>query len=413
MNTSRARGFASLLILAIIAGLIALGGAGWYARSHLQKSAASDNTPVVALTSPQSPEETASSSAAARAGGASSTPLFSKDSSHVYCRGQMIAGADPGTAVITSNRLSVVVSGKEDIFDTNCDFFVDFSQGTASIAPIPQVIDMIQQVSYKPPTGIGRLLLYSGTTELIPISNVPKGTAAHICFESGADRCLYEGGSITPDSSPVSYSLSILAPAADTVISRTYVSIKLRDGGPAGEYHVYLKHYGDHGVDQVYEAHLTAVSGVQPTILSWDTRGVAFDGNSTLSFKSLPPGLYSLAVVNISTAASSEVFIQMGDTSSSSYIKPYSEGTPLYSDATWDGRGFLMDGKGGVDTLQLPGRESEYQIYRGQDMPAKDQYNTIVIRQNATGAVFVATNVEILKFDDVTLGIPSLSPIAR
>jgi len=275
---------------------------------------------------------------------------------------------------------------------------------------------MTQNTPYHVTTATGRLFLYSRQKEFIPLIGLSKTDAQHICFETGADKCLYEGGAISPDSSPTAYDLKILDPKGGAFLKNpSYVTVKVQDGGPAGEYHLYLKHYSASmgGIDQVYEGDLTKLAGSNPYDLSWDMREVSLDGSAFLNFKSLPEGNYALTVVNSSTAAAAETVIAVGDSAKGSYIKPYAEGTPFYKDSNWDGRGIMMDGGEGIDTLELAGKMAEYQVYRGKDMPEKNQFNTIVLRQNISGVIIVATNDEILKFDDITISIPALTPIAQ
>lgn len=380
MNTSR--GFVSLaLILALVIGFVALGGVGYYVTSQ------KDSLGVVQSIGVQ---ETSSE--------ISTTSLMTDSTTQV---GQQ-------STVTTSAVIDVQQAGISPAV---------VHSGAATIAPIPAVVDMTQNTPYHITTATGRLFLYSKQKQFIPLVGLSKTDAQHICFETGADKCLYEGGAISPDSSPTAYDIKILDPQGGAFLKNpSYVTVKIHDGGPAGEYHLYLKHYSASagGIDQVYEGHLTKLAGSNPYDLIWDMREVSLDGSAFLNFKSLPEGNYALTVVNSSTAAASETIITIGDSATKrSYIKPYTEGTPFFKDSDWDGRGIMMDGDGGIDTLQLAGKMAEYQVYRGKDMPEKNQLNTIVLRQNVSGVVIVATNDEILKFDDITLSIPALTPIAR
>lgn len=320
--------------------------------------------------------------------------------------GWFTIGAAPSSQSIDAN-----------VYEGAYDSTLEKSHGVASIAKIPEVTDFTLRTPFHTTTASGRLSLSYAGVKFVPLEGLSKSTAESVCFESLADRCLFEGGEISANSRPVTVGLKILSPISGaTVLTTDHVIINVKDGGPVGEYHAYLAHHADQDghVDQVYEAHLTSVSGTNPYDFKWDLRNVSLDGDVFLTFSSFPAGRYSLIMVNKNTAASASTSITIKDGRSKyPLVKPYTEGTPLYNDVTWDGRGILMDGGGGTDTLSLVGKRSEYAIYHGKDMSDKNQYNTIVARQNVSGAIIVAVNTEILKFDDITLSIPQLTPIAR
>lgn len=287
----------------------------------------------------------------------------------------------------------------------------------SSLFAAPNTVEQKEVTATSSPAVVetGTLSLAYRGTELPPISSVTRDAAEQLCSIVYGDYCLWNGAPLTHKTPQSRITITSPNPKAVFQYGPT-IPITFTDPTPAGEYHVYLVHHNllDE-IDEVHEARIVSVSGDVTKTLVWDGKEQIVGGWRGIQFEKLPRGHYELVVANATTGAVGNVapYIQTIDTAANldktglSNIKPYAVGTPLM-DYYWDGRGIVFDGNGGQDTIDLTFNRSDIAVFRGVDMPDRNQYQTLVFFRRTDDVVIVTTNVEIFKFGDQTLTIDDL-----
>lgn len=265
------------------------------------------------------------------------------------------------------------------------------------------------------------LLLYKGI-QLSPIETT-KSVAEGLCGLVFGFTCVWDGKNISEKpyyvngTSAMQPLITVSEPYPKTVVQYgPSMLIKFSDPGPAGPHRVYLVHRNLLGeIDAVHEAHIVSETGTNPTTLVWNGNESIVDEHGASQVRKLEKGHYELVVANTDTGVEGGVpsWIHLIDSAADtdkvtgSFIKPYAANTPLVN-SYWDGRGVFFDGKENVDTVGLTFKRSEIAVFRGTDMPAENQLNTLVFYRRPDNAVIVTTNVEIFTFADKTLTLAEL-----
>lgn len=265
-------------------------------------------------------------------------------------------------------------------------------------------------------TATGTLIMEYAGTELPNIDGVSHEAALRLCAIALRDTCIWRGVDIAdkPLIGNAPPSISIISPVSGALLSYgdTY-NILFIDPRQSGRYRVYLVHRNLLGtIDETHEAYIVAGVGDKTKAFSWKLQELYVDETGGESVRQLAQGTYELSVANIDTGAAGLMpgTMHVGPASYSAAdvlsrtagLKPYAANTPLL-DSYWDGRGLFMNGNGGADTLVIKGKRSDVVVYRGVDMPAQNQYETLVFFRKTDNAVIIAVNVESIRFDDQTV----------